>query len=351
MMPPDTQPTLREFVASRSDAAFRELVRDHSPMVFATALRKLGGDRAAAQDVAQEVFTLLARKAHRLGSVVLAGWLYRQTCRRAANHVRTETRRRSRETAAATMNPTIPAAPPDAHLLARELDDALLTLPATDRDALVLRYFEGLGHRAVGEALGLGEEAARKRVQRAVEKLGTTLKRKGITAGVVSLGTALDGFGAPAVSAEMVSRLTTTALTTSVAPAALTTLLKPALAGVLATSLISGSVLVLRRPAEPSPPVASNRILPRDARTAQRSDSLPEKFTLEQIITEIKQGTSGPSNSLSAMRLRAILGKIAFVDAEAFFKLAASRLEPSEKAATYEVLLEGWMKQDPAAVM
>jgi DNA-directed RNA polymerase specialized sigma24 family protein len=77
MNAPDSGQPLREFSRNRSEQAFRELVRDHSPMVFATALRKLGGDHAAAQDVAQEVFTLLARKAHRLGSVVLVGWLYR----------------------------------------------------------------------------------------------------------------------------------------------------------------------------------------------------------------------------------------------------------------------------------
>ena len=314
-------------------------------------MRKLGGDRAAAQDVAQEVFTLLARKAHRLGSVVLAGWLYRQTCRRAANHVRSETRRRSRETAAATMNSSTPAAPPDAQLLARELDDAMLTLPADDRDALVLRYFEGHGYRSIGEALGLGEEAARKRVQRAVKKLGTTLKRKGIAAGVVSLGTALDGFGAPPIPAEMVSRLTTTALKTSAAPVALSTLLNPALAGVLATSLISGSVFALRQPATPPHPVVTNRVSPRDARTGQRSDNLPQDPTLDQIIAEIRRIRSSPQTVLSELRLKVALAKIQVLQTPEFILRSKDILNAAERQKVYQKLLERWWEGSPDATL
>ena len=97
MMDDDPQDLLRRYSEDRSEEAFRLLVRQHSPLVYGTALRKLAGDQAAAQDVMQEVFTLLARKAASLGGVVLSGWLYRQTCRRAANYVRTESRRKQRE--------------------------------------------------------------------------------------------------------------------------------------------------------------------------------------------------------------------------------------------------------------
>ena len=87
---------LQHFNRDRSEAAFRELVRHHSPLVYATALRRLNGDRSAAQDVMQEVFTLLVRKAAALEATQLSAWLYRQTCRRATNHVRSESRRRQR---------------------------------------------------------------------------------------------------------------------------------------------------------------------------------------------------------------------------------------------------------------
>ncbi len=348
MMPSETPSALGEFVASRSESAFRELVRSHSPMVFATALRRLGGDRAAAEDVAQEVFTLLARKSHRLGAVVLAGWLHRQTCRRAANYVRSESRRKSREFAAAAMHPAPPAVPPDARLIARDLDDALLALPAADRDALVLRYFEGHDYRSVGRVLGLGEDAARKRVQRAVEKLGNTLRRKGIAAGTVPLGTILDGFGAPPVPVEMISRLAVTALKAGAAPSALTGLLKPALAGILATSLVSGTALTLRQPDFPAVSAVSKRPAPRDARSP---NTLPESPSLDRIITEIRRIRSSPQTVLTALRLKVVLAKIQISQTTEFILLSKGILNAAERREIYQPLLERWWDGNPDAAL
>jgi len=57
-----------------------------------------------------------------------------------------------------------------------------------DRAAILLRYFEQLDLRSVGEALGTNEDAAQKRVTRALEKLHTLLKRQGVTLSAATLG-------------------------------------------------------------------------------------------------------------------------------------------------------------------
>lgn len=353
-MTTDSIQLLREFSHSRSEQAFRGLVREHSPMVFATALRKLNGDNAAAQDVTQEVFTLLARKANQLESVVLGGWLYRQTCRRAADHVRSETRRKSRELAAleTTASPN-PGDALDSRHLARELDDALLSLPATDRDALVLRFFEGKEYRAIGNLLGLGEEATRKRIQRAIDCLGGSLKRKGITAGSVSLGTALESFGAAPVPAETILKLTGTALTAAAGSggATLATILKPMLAGVLATSLVTGPALALRH-SNAAPATAATAPLSKSSpRTARQIEKLPEHPTLEQIIAEIRRIRSGPGNVLTALRLKVVLAKIQIAQISAFVTLGNEQLNKAERAEIYQPLMTLWWDQDPDAAM
>ncbi|SPE56988.1 RNA polymerase, sigma-24 subunit, ECF subfamily (fragment) [Verrucomicrobia bacterium] len=68
---------LRQYVERHSEAAFETLVRRHLDMVYSAAWRQ-ARDADLAEEVAQAVFVLLARKApHLRGGVVIAGWLYR----------------------------------------------------------------------------------------------------------------------------------------------------------------------------------------------------------------------------------------------------------------------------------
>jgi RNA polymerase sigma factor (sigma-70 family) len=167
---------LQAWATRRDEAAFTELVRRHLGLVQASARRQVGTSPLA-EDVTQAVFLVLARKAGSLGSrVVLSGWLFRTTRFVAARAVRAEQRRNRNESLAA-MQPT---ASDDAVLpehwneVEPHLDAALAALPAADRDALLLRYFEGRPLRAVGERLGIQEEAAKKRVGRAVPNLAAS---------------------------------------------------------------------------------------------------------------------------------------------------------------------------------
>jgi RNA polymerase sigma factor (sigma-70 family) len=184
---------LRSFIREHSETAFGEIVARHLPLVYSAALRQTEGDTCLAKDVAQLVFTDFARKAPSLSeNVVLAGWLHRATIFAARQIIRSERRRQLREREAASMN-TTQTEPDDAdwrqiHPL---LDEALDHMNKTDRDALLLRFFQQQTFAEVGASLGGSEEAARKRITRALEKLRLILRRRGVATTAAALSTTI----------------------------------------------------------------------------------------------------------------------------------------------------------------
>ena len=184
--PNDDARLLREFAAHQSQSAFRTIVERYQDMVWSTARRRLGNDEAAS-DVAQNVFAALARKAPWLCTrSSIGGWLYKSTLMEAARRQRDDLRRNKRErlyseemNIRGTNDHDEDA--PQLRELMPVLDDAMSGLSPSDREALVLRFFRGMSLRDTGSALGTTEEAARKRVSRAVDKLSTLFKRKGVT--------------------------------------------------------------------------------------------------------------------------------------------------------------------------
>ncbi|MBX3744317.1 MAG: sigma-70 family RNA polymerase sigma factor [Verrucomicrobiae bacterium] len=187
---------IRRYAQSGDDCAFAELVRRHGPFVYASARRQLGD--ALAGDATQSVFLVLARKAAGLGSnVVLSSWLFRTTGFVAAQIRRREARRNRRERETAAMlsdamdkEATDPLREEDGE---RYLDDALAALSEHERSAVLTRFFEGLRFAEVGVRFGIGEEAAKKRVTRAIERMRMHLVRRGVSLSAAALGTLLSG--------------------------------------------------------------------------------------------------------------------------------------------------------------
>ena len=205
---------LQQYRAEGSEWAFEQLVSRHLGLVYATALRRLNGDTHLAQDVAQLVFGNLARKAHRLRpGVILAGWLHRDTCFTSLTVLRQERRRRARERSAATMHDMDPDSAPDSwEQIGPRLDEALTQLPAKDRDALLLRFFERRSLEQIGQQLGFGESGASRRVTRALEKLRVLLARNGVTTTAAALSAVLMANAAQAAPAGLVNTLSAASL-------------------------------------------------------------------------------------------------------------------------------------------
>lgn len=188
----DSGTLLQDYARNGSESAFRELVARYLNLVYATALRMVGGDAVLAEDVAQTVFIDLARKARKLPeNIMLGGWLHRHTCFVASKAVRAERRRRSRERQAVEMNSQTDHSEANLAQVAPLLDEAINTLAERERTAIILRFFEQRDLRGVGEVLGASENAAQKRVSRALDELRVLLKKKGVVLSTGALGTLL----------------------------------------------------------------------------------------------------------------------------------------------------------------
>jgi len=183
---------LQEYTDHGSEQAFAELVKRHADTVYTVCLRRIG-DVHLAEDAAQAVFLALAQKAEKLRNrKSLSGWLVKSAVYAALNAVTIETRRREREERMGEMN-KIHSGPepaePEWQNIAPFVDNALLSLKERDRDAVVLRFYQGRSHREIAEILAVSEAAVRKRVSRALDRLRKILGKKGIVVPAAVLGT------------------------------------------------------------------------------------------------------------------------------------------------------------------
>jgi RNA polymerase sigma factor (sigma-70 family) len=207
----DSQQLLADYVATGSDTAFRELVSRYIDLVYSAAVRLVNGDTHRAEDVTQTVFADLARMSRTLSPhVMLGGWLHRHTCFVASKLMRGERRRHKREQQAVEMNSVEEHSNLEA--VAPILDDAINQLGSDDRQAILLRFFEQRDFRSVGEALGSGEEAARKRVSRALDKLHLVLASRGVALSAGALATGLGGQAVTAAPIGLAAGVATAAL-------------------------------------------------------------------------------------------------------------------------------------------
>jgi len=216
---------LGQYANEDSDEAFATLVKRHVNLVYSVALRHVRNPEQAGE-ITQAVFILLARKSKNLSAqTILSGWLYHAARLTAANFVRHETRRIHREQEV-YMQSALNEESSEVNWpeLSPILDEAMDNLGKTDRDALVLRYFDNKSLKEVGKALGMEERTAQKRVSRGVEKLRKFLGRRRVVLSAAALATAVSANSVQAAPTGLVISICATAAKGSAAAASTMTL-------------------------------------------------------------------------------------------------------------------------------
>jgi RNA polymerase sigma factor (sigma-70 family) len=287
---------LQEYLARRSEKAFAELVTRHVNLVYSTAVR-IVQDAALAKDVAQNVFILLARKAGTISSGhALPGWLYRVARCQAVNAVRDERVRREREMEAMNMksgeeNPTAlwESIRPD-------LDKAMSTLSAADQNAVVLRFFEGRSWREIGGALALNEDAAQKRVSRALDKLRNYFQRRDLVTSSALVGSAIAANAVQATPAGLALTWAATAYASGAHSFSLLTLIQTLLMKKTTYAVLSAvltaaiTIPILMAKAQPQPRTSVTKA------NLQQGLALHYTFDREPVAGQIPDASSAGNN-------------------------------------------------------
>lgn len=247
----DDSELLRHYADNRSEEAFAELVRRHIGSVYAVALRSVGGDSHLAKDVTQEVFTDLARKAASLSRrETLVGWLFVASRFAASKSIRRNRQQRTLgERAQRMTEPAVHSETEPAWVELRGvLDDAIHELSEPDREAILLHFFAKRTYADLAAKLAITESGARMRVERALDKLRTSLGRRGITSTGGALAAALGGQAVAAVPGTLATAVTTAALAGAANSGGaaflyLMSITKPQLVAAVAVALTGAAIL------------------------------------------------------------------------------------------------------------
>lgn len=208
---------LRQYADQNSESAFEILVSRHVNLVYSAALRKTGNPHAA-EDITQAVFVILAQKAGRIPvKTILPGWLYQTARLTASSFLRGEIRRVRREQEAYMQTEPHTAAPDETwEQLAPLLEDAMGQLGDKDRAAVVLRFFGGKSFVEVAAAAGVSENAAKKRVGHALEKLHRYFSRHGVSSTTAIIAGAISSHSVQAAPVALTKAVTAVAVTKGV---------------------------------------------------------------------------------------------------------------------------------------
>lgn len=233
---------LRRYAEEGSQEAFAELVRRHLDLVHSAALRQVRSPQLA-EEVAQSVFLDLARKAGGLRpDTQLGAWLYAVTRRTAVDMIRRESRRQARERAAAEL---ATSSTPPWMRVEDLLDEAMASLRESDRQAVLLRYFQGRSLREVGGVLAISEDTAQKRISRAIGRLQDYFAAQGVAVSSAALTGGLSHHGVSAAPAALLAKIVAAAATKEVWSIAAYTASRSAAAAMLQKAAVAAATLAL----------------------------------------------------------------------------------------------------------
>ncbi|MES2709441.1 MAG: sigma-70 family RNA polymerase sigma factor [Verrucomicrobiota bacterium] len=376
-----SDPHFTEFVRNGSEEAFQRLVARHMDMVHSTAGRLLGDRRDAAADVAQTVFTQLARRAALLPPDLLVSvWLHTQTRRAALNVIRGETRRAIRERTAADllqMNAPDPDAARVNAALMPHIDGAIAELPRLEQQALILRFFEQCGLQEIGDRLGLSAGAVRQRLTRALEKLRGRLSRRGVVLSAAALTLWLSSESVKAAPASLLTASSLAAAALQSAGSGAGAASGSGAGGLFSTltfmsgikSILIGTALGLAGGGfwgtwmDPAPAASLALLSSRTtapslrppgesgAAVAQRFAVPPPEDTAEGLLTQLLGMVSGPDNELTRQRLAVWLEAVPKELWSPLLELADRRLSADERSRWLPDLARQWGRVDPAAAI
>ncbi len=229
----DDMALLREYARHNSEEAFAALVTHHVSLVYSVALQEVR-DVHLAEEITQAVFIILARKADSLGDqTILSGWLCR-TARYASANALTIQRRRQEREQEAYMQSVLNESEPDVWTqIAPLLGGAMKQLGQKDHDAVVLRFFEGKSFQEIGAAFGASENAAKKRVAYALEKLRKFFTKRGVNSTSEIIAGAISAHSVQAAPVALAKSVTAVALA------------KGATASISTLTLIKGALKIM----------------------------------------------------------------------------------------------------------
>lgn len=290
---------LREFNSTASRDAFNRIATRYLNFVYGVARRQGGTDAHAAEDVTQAVFLILARRAGSIRAATLSNWLFTTTRHVAANARKLAARRRHHEHRAAAQNheDDMRARRNDSRdheELSDHLTAALATQRESDRAIVLMRFVQGLEFSQIAQAIGLSDLAARKRVERAVDRLRECLIERGVTSESAVMSGAIAGI-AQAAPASLLTSVTTSATSSTVAVLAnnvlawTTAKFAAAIALVLAvaTTIVASAVALQHEPPSTSPaPVPIVQVAAASTPASRPAAIAAEPIIYKGVITD-----------------------------------------------------------------